>query len=70
MSKKHRSGYVQQTGGLTGGLSHEAEYSIIKHDLIKVALLNAVYFALILALYFSNQKSHFLDAWFSKILHC
>lgn len=69
MSKKHKSGYVQQTGGAVGVLSHEVEYRIIKHDLIKVLALNVVYFGLILGLYFANQQSHFLDTWFSKILH-
>lgn len=69
MSKKYRQGEVRQTGGSLGVISHEAEYSIIKHDLIKVLALNVLYFAFILALYFSNQKSHFLDAWFNKILH-
>ncbi|MEK7161289.1 MAG: hypothetical protein AAB729_01195 [Patescibacteria group bacterium] len=68
MSKKHKPGFIQQTGGHAGVLSHEVEYRIIKHDLLKVLALNVVYFALILGLYFTNQQSHFLDTWFSKIL--
>lgn len=48
---------------------HESEYGIIKHDLIKVLILNAVYLAGVLALYFTNQKTHYLEAWFSKLLH-
>ena len=68
MSKKHpNSDYQGQPQ--TAGLSHQAEYRIIKHDLIKVVVLNVLYLTVILALYFSNQKSHFLDDWFSKILH-
>lgn len=50
-------------------LSHEAEYAIIRRDLIKVVILNLVYLALILALYFANRKSGFLDHWFAKVLH-
>ena len=71
MSKKHRKsenhGAVQTAG--VAGMSHEAEYRIIKFDLIKVIILNAVYLVVILALYFTNLKSGYLDNWFAKILH-
>ena len=68
MSKKHKHpGHYP--GPQTAGLSHEAEYHIIKIDLIKVLILNAVYLAGILALYFADQKSRFLDAWFARVLH-
>ncbi|MDR3642434.1 MAG: hypothetical protein P4L74_02285 [Candidatus Doudnabacteria bacterium] len=50
-------------------LSHESEYKIIKHDLIKVVALNLVYLAVILFLYFGNQRTHFVDNWFAKLLH-
>lgn len=50
-------------------LSHEAEYKIIKVDLLKVLALNVVYLVGILALYYSNKSSHFLDSWFSKLFH-
>jgi len=42
-------------------LSHEAEYKIIKHDLIRIIALNAIYLIAILALYFTNQKTQYLD---------
>jgi hypothetical protein len=68
MSKKHkRSEYQLQAQ--PGVISHQAEYQIIKADLLKVVILNAVYLAIILFLYFGNQKSHFLDNWFAKLLH-
>lgn len=74
MSKKHRKlgNYnVSSSGGgqPTAALSHEAEYRIIKSDLIKVVILNAIYLAVILLLYFENQKTRFLEYWFSRILH-
>jgi len=50
-------------------LSHEAEYQIIRKDLIRVLMLNALYLIAILALYFSDQKTHYLEQWFSKFLH-
>jgi hypothetical protein len=68
MSKKHKKLAFQATAQ-TAGTSHEAEYRIIKSDLIKVVILNAVYLVVILALYYGNQRSGFLDNWFAKVLH-
>lgn len=67
MSKKNKKPLIQTTGGVA--LSHEAEYRIIKFDLIKVLALNLVYLAIILGLYFANRSSGFLDNWFAKVLH-
>jgi hypothetical protein len=71
MSKKHRKhgSQIIQTAPQSSGISHEAEYRIIKFDLVKVVILNLVYLAIILGLYYGNQKSGFLDHWFAKILH-
>ena len=46
---------------------HADEYQIIKHDLIKVLILNLFYLSAVLALYFTNLKSHYLEIWFAKI---
>lgn len=64
MSKKHYEARLDQAS-----LSHVAEYKIIKHDLIKVVILNALYFAGVIALYFSNKQSGFLEKWFAKIFN-
>ncbi len=70
MSKKHKKlNFAFQQTQSNAGLSHDAEYKIIKFDLIKVVILNLVYLIGILALYYANQRSGFLDAWFSKVLH-
>jgi len=47
---------------------HQAEYRIIKMDLIKVLILNVIYLAVIFSLYFLNQKSSMVDNWFAKLL--
>ncbi len=60
MSKK----YFQQEHPQSQALGHAAEYKIIRRDLVRVVILNVVYLAGILALFFSNQKSHFLENWF------
>jgi hypothetical protein len=62
MSKKHHNHSEYSVSR-----DHAAEYSIIKHDLLKVVILNAVYLAAILALFYSNKQSGFLEDWFSKI---
>lgn len=71
MSKKHKNSNSQNSSQSTQSavLSHEAEYKIIKFDLFKVLVLNVIYLVLILSLYFSNQKSQFLEHWFAKVLH-
>lgn len=48
---------------------HTEEYKVIRHDLLRVALLNLAYLGGILALYYVNRGSHFLERWFSRILH-
>lgn len=68
MSKKNRNLGSVQTGQ-PAHLSHQAEYGIIKHDLIRVIALNVVYLAVILGLYYANQSSQLVDKWFAKILH-
>ncbi len=68
MSKKHKQQNSVYSQAPTS-LSHEAEYRIIKFDLIKVVILNLVYFAVLVLLYLGNQRSHFLDNWFARILH-
>ena len=48
--------------------SHEQEYKIIKHDLIRLIILNIIYLAGLLTLYYTNQQSHYLDKWLFSIL--
>ena len=72
MSKKHKkhgmqSGYQPQPA--QGGLTHEADYRIIRFDLVKVLVLNLVYLGVILGLYFANRQSGVLDRWFARLLH-
>jgi hypothetical protein len=73
MSKKHKKFISQNMAAQShaGGavLSHDGEYRIIKHDLIKVVILNVVYLLVILSMYFGNQKTHFVDNWFARLLH-
>jgi hypothetical protein len=66
MSKKyHNPNHANNPGASV----HSVEYGIIKKDLIKVLFLNLVYLAAVLALYYTNLKTHYLDNWFAKIFH-
>jgi hypothetical protein len=69
MSKKNKK-YFQEIGHVKqSGLTQQAEHAIIKHDLIKVIILNGIYLAGLLVLYYSNLRTHYLERWFEKILH-
>ena len=68
MSKKHKA--IEQSQAHSAQYSmHATEYRIIKLDLLRVVILNAVYLVVILSLYFTNKSSHYLDNWFAKLLH-
>lgn len=62
--------YSQQSSGQTANqVTGSAEFTVIKQDLWRVLILNVIYLAGVLLLYFSNLKTHYLEAWFSKIFH-
>ena len=65
MSKKKNS----DLNNPVAQLSHAAEYKIIRHDLIKVALLNAVYLAAVLGVYYLNRQNNIIDNWLRQALH-
>lgn len=67
MSKKHKK-FDNDSLSQHASANYGTEYRIIKHDLIKVIVLNLLYLAGVLALYFSNLKSHFLEQWFDRFL--
>jgi|GEM_PF-1300678 hypothetical protein len=47
--------------------SHQAEYSNINKDLIKVVIVNGLLFAAILVVYFLNNSNPFLDDLYNRI---
>ena len=64
---KNRNSSTQKTINTTE--LQTAEHLVIKHDLWKVLILNLVYLAGLMALYFANQQSHFLETWFAKLMN-
>lgn len=47
--------------------AHQAEYKIISRDLIRVALINGTFLAIVIAIYFIDKQNPFLESWFHKI---
>ncbi len=47
--------------------AHAEEYKIVRHDLIRVAVVNGLFLAAVLALYYSNKSNPFLEAWYQKL---
>jgi hypothetical protein len=74
MSKKHKKyGQVSAAGSVGAavptGMDQSGEYRIIKHDLIRVLALNIIVLGAVLALYYYNLHTHYLDNWAAKLLH-
>lgn len=49
--------------------SQEAEHVVIKHDMLKVIVLNFVYLVGLLAVYYTNKDSHYLEKFFGKLFN-
>lgn len=64
--KKHRQESAENHS--THG-ADAAEYKIIGHDLARVVILNVIYLAAILVVYYTNHSAHYLENAFAKILH-
>jgi hypothetical protein len=69
MGKKHKKNQAGPAGSAHVALSHAQEYRVIKGDLVRVAGLNVLYLALVLALFFTNARSGYLERWFEQVLH-
>jgi hypothetical protein len=77
MSKRNRrkfqlgqsSGQPMQvsTPSNSGANQHAEEYRIIRTDLIRVLIVNAIFLAAVLAVYFTNQQSNYLEQIYNKI---
>ncbi len=64
--KKHREQEAQNTHA---GLVATSEYSVIFSDLTRVVLLNLLYLGLVLALYYYNHKTAFLEQYVARLFH-
>ena len=47
--------------------AHQEEYKYISKDLIRVAVINILFFAAVITVYFINKNNPFLENWASKL---
>ena len=70
MSKKNRKfNQPAAAGTASASQSHAAEYRIIRHDLVRLIILNVIVLGAVLTVYYTNQGSHYLENWAAKFLH-
>ena len=50
-------------------LTQVEEYAIIRKDLRRVLFLNLLYLVIILAIFFTNEKTQYLQHFFGKLFH-
>lgn len=55
--------------GVQTPTAFNVEYSIIQRDLLRVIILNVLYLAGILILYYTNKNTHYLEQWFNNVFH-
>ncbi len=71
MSKKNRNKFQNQVStpspAAAAGNMHAGEYRIIRNDLIRVAILNLLFLAAVLALYFTNKQSGYIERIFNQL---
>lgn len=69
MSKKNRRQSSAPVSAPTASNDLTVEYRIIKWDLVRVLILNLVFLAAVLALYYTNKNSGFLEHWSDRFLN-
>ncbi len=69
MSKKHRQGWQAATPSVPANTGLFEEYVLIKRDLYKIFAINILFLGAMLALYYTNRNTHYLDNWFSQHIH-
>lgn len=65
--KKHQQARLQEQA--VGGAVGTHEYTVVGRDLTRVILLNAIYLAGMLVLYYTNRNTHYLENFFRKMFN-
>lgn len=68
MSKKskHKARLEAERGPV---VADNGEYQVIKHDLVRVVVINLMYLLAILAVYYTNAQSRYLEKWLFSLLN-
>ncbi len=69
MSKNNSIQSQSESAAGTPSISnaHALEYRIIRNDLIRVVVLNVLFLAVVLAVYYTDQQSHYLQRIYNQI---
>ncbi len=69
MSKKNRNNFnSSNTSSLPSAVaSHDNEYKIIRNDLTRVVILNILFLGLVLAVYFTDKQTPYLEQIYNRI---
>lgn len=69
MSKNHHNQNKQSSAERNTAVyaSHETEYQDIKKDLVRVVLLNSLILIAILAIYYTDKNSGYLQRFYDRI---
>lgn len=68
MSKKNRKGNTISSA-VSANPTWDSEYNVISKDLIRVIILNVLYLAGLLAVYYTNEQQHYLERIFANLFH-
>lgn len=70
MSKKNKNRFKFSNADHNAILTpnQHAEYKMIKWDLVRLLIFNVVVLAGVLALYYTNRTSGFLENWLSRFI--
>ncbi len=69
MAKKDKNKQISGNHFSAHSFTQEAEQAVIKHDMIRVILLNVIYLAGLLAVFYTNKNTHYLENFFGKVFH-
>jgi hypothetical protein len=72
MSKKNKHKYQESTQQVSHAVQsiaaeHAREYHFVQNDLIRLIIVNAVFLAALIVLYYTNNASHYLERWFNGV---
>lgn len=69
MGKKDKNKGATTSHFSAQSFTQEAEQKVIKHDMIRVIMLNALYLAILLGVFYTNKNTHYLENFFGKLFH-
>ncbi len=71
MSKKNKHKYQDSGASVSAvqalAVEHIEEYRFVQKDLVRLLIVNAIFLAALLVVYFTNQNQHYLERLFGNV---